>query len=513
MRRFLILSMINLSLLWGCYSHHVQGKKKEDKVYRSTMTALPPKQIPSKVPIPEVTAPAIEEKPKLEEEKLYSVEVRDARLGDLLNLFAKEAGLSLIITKGTNVDQLVTLNLREVTLREALDAMTKTNGLAYTLKGRFLEVSDRMTKIFNLNYITSLRTTTEDIGGDVLRAAVETSVGVGGAGAAGGGGVATTQMKGQFEVKGEEEKASVDLWKQIENGIKGILSKQGEMTVNRATGIIMVTDFVDRVKKIEQFLNEIKNSLSRQVLIEAKIIEVKLKEEFRFGIDWSLIPEASRRFPLGRTIKFLQHASPGMGFFQGSFTYGTAKGTKFSTLLDMLSQQGEVRVISSPKVSVLNNQTALISVGVQDAFLELRPLQTVAVETGVTTFTPTPVTIKPFLGILMGVTPSIDEKGEIIMRIVPIVTDIREIKNLTFKGENFPTPLVDIREASTLIRVKDGETIIIGGLMSTRKSSRTQKVPLLGDLPLIGGAFQKMEKDEERGELVIILRPHVKPVL
>jgi len=513
MRRGSIEALCLLLLLWGGCAPSLTPRPTKGVYERGEAITLPPERPAPEIPIPEATAPIIEERPRVEREKLYSLEVEEARLRDLLSLLAKEAGLSLIITKGTKADQSVTISLREVTLREALDALVKSNGLTYVLKGRFLEVSDRLTRTFNLNYLTSLRSTVEDLGGDVLRAAVETAVSTTGGGGAGTTGTVTTQVKGQFEVKGEEEKKSVNLWEQIELGIQGLLSEEGRMVVNRASGTIMVTDFVPQVERIERFLQEIEESLSRQVFIEAKIIEVKLKKEFRFGIDWDLIPVASRRFPLGKTVEIFQQASPTTEFFQGVFTYGTAKGVKFTALLDMLSQQGEVKVISSPKIAVLNSQTALISVGIQDAYLELQPLQTVALETGVATFTPTPVTIKPFLGILMGVTPRIDKRGEIILRIVPIITDIREIKNLSYGGETFPTPLVDIREATTMVKVKDGETIIIGGLMATKRSSQVQKVPLLGDLPLLGRIFRKVEKEEEKSELVIILRPHIRPIL
>jgi len=242
--------------------------------------------------------------------------------------------------------------------------------------------------------------------------------------------------------------------------------------------------------------------VQRQVLIEARILEVTLTGQYQFGIDWAAITQAAllkgaSTLSAGKILA--QKIAPAGGGFQIGVTR-----TDFNALLSVLSEQGELKVISSPKLATLNNQTAVIRAGTDEVFFETRVSETPSLTGTQTSRTVSPRTVT--IGVVLGITPQIGADGTVVLHIHPTVTEKRgETKSVI--GDTFP--IIDVREADMVVRAREGEVVVIGGLMQEKKSTNDSKVPILGDLPGIGRLFSSTTQEARKTELVVLLSPTV----
>lgn len=258
---------------------------------------------------------------------------------------------------------------------------------------------------------------------------------------------------------------------------------------------------------MEQYINTVKKIINRQVLIEAKITEVQLKEGLKYGIDWSLLDRGKGGDLITlQTQRFSDVVSSTLPAFSVGVT-----STNLTSLLKALEQQGEIRTLSNPRINIMNSQTALLSVGRNVTIIS--QVQTSTTTTAgaapITTFTIGTSSI--LSGIIIGIVPYINENGDISMTITPIISDLVSVEERTVGQSGNQTqislPTIDLKELSTTVKVRDGQMIIIGGLISKKESTQDNKVPILGDLPVLGALFRSRDKLETRTELVIILQP------
>jgi len=233
----------------------------------------------------------------------------------------------------------------------------------------------------------------------------------------------------------------------------------------------------------------------RQVRIVAKILEVELREEFSAGIDWSLLLKNA-----GDAVAITQRLAPTRG--SGAFTIGV-NIKDFTGLLEAFAGQGRVNVMASPWVMAMNNEPAVMRVGTQDVYF-VTTSQVDASSGQILQTVVTPQTINE--GVTLSVTPQITADGVVNMSIMPSITE-RTGTATSRLGDQ--VPIVSVRETDTLVRVHEGETIVIAGLMQDRTSADTSKVPLLGDIPLVGGLFRREERSKRKTDLVILLTPTV----
>ncbi len=295
----------------------------------------------------------------------------------------------------------------------------------------------------------------------------------------------------------------------------------------------MVTDYPLNLNRIASYLETVEGSSQRQVTIQAKIMEVILSDEFKAGINWKVIQSLPRTTNLafGLTDKAGTTGFPGTsgGYLSGTAT-GTGTGTSSTTIttpgtlkikpfggilalgaggadvvlsdiMQAISDQGDIKILSSPTISTLNNQKAVIRVGNQDVYFVTGA---VATQTTVTQFIQ-PMTID--IGILLDVTPQIAEDGTIIMNIHPSITD-KTGEKVTPDGKT-TFPLLSVRETDTTVRVRDGQTIIIAGLMQERNDENYTGVPVLQSIPVLGGLFRYKTAIKKNTELVIMITPTV----
>ncbi len=497
-RKAFILLLAFFSLVMVSCSH--EPSVPHSNFQNMPLAELHPEREPkpvSPVEMPPEAAPTVMKIPK--EEKLYNINVVNALLRDVLRLIVEEAGLNLVMEKGVNQEASVSLKLTDSDLKETLNYLLKPLGYTYTIKGNTLVVSSTVTKVFHFNYLVGSRTASEESGGDVLG-------GISDSGGEGGGGGGSTEMKGKFEVKGEDKEDEMDVWKQVEDGIAHLKSPEGNVVINRLSGTIMVTDKVENVELIEKFLNTVKSSLEKQILIEAKILEVTLSSGSAMGIDWSHVFDGRHLFG-----KMMSNSQVTLGQALAPALESGLKvmvtSDSFDALLTALATQGNIKVLSSPRVSIMNGQNALISVGDEIPYIDISDVER---DTDTDTVTIDYEVKRVHIGVLMGVTPFINRQNQIVMRIVPIITHLLGEKDLQLpNGGTFPNPVIDVRQMSTVVKVNNGETLVLGGLITEKGSVREEKVPFVGDVPAAGKLFTKHFDAKKRTELVILLTPHI----
>lgn len=501
----LLLSTVVLSLTLSC-GYVAQNTEKTVEIKKEPKKENNYRVI-KRPPPPLILKPTVEKISPLEN-RFFSFSADNAPLKTVLYAIAKDAGLNIAISPNVDSSIPVTANFNNTPIKTALEIVTDLAGVYYEIKGNVIYIKATKTKVFHLPYVHSKSKYKADLGGDVLGSSGTTGGQTGGTTGTAGTSPAVANLKGDFSLKYENPENINEFYKQLEDSLKKILTPKAKnsqkknlnsYTLNRFTGILIVTATKDRMKKVEDLIKKLKTEVKKQVLIEAKIIEVTLSKEFKYGVDWNLL---MRDFiGTGASVRLSQTLALGTSYGQILVT-----GADFQSVINALEKTGKIDTLSNPRIRVLNGQTALISSGIIVPFWEKQ----------ISTVTGTAVTQQVSYyrtnvldGVLLGVTPYIED-GEIMMNIVPVSTKIEDMRQLIANNQVVAeAPVLNIKEAGTIVKVKDGDLIIIGGLIGTEKRKIISKVPGLGDIPGLGALFRKEEYQKQKKELIIFLRPHI----
>ncbi|MED5527006.1 MAG: pilus (MSHA type) biogenesis protein MshL [Pseudomonadota bacterium] len=313
-----------------------------------------------------------------------------------------------------------------------------------------------------------------------------------------------------------ESRSEADLWDQLEKVLNAMVGKgDGRMVaVDPLAGLVTVRAYPDELRNVKDFLTQTQDHLQRQVVLEAKIIEVTLNNDYQQGINWQrAFEDATGRNQFNLTTSGVT-PSNALSAALGGVTAVTFSKGDFGAVINLLDTQGDTQVLSSPRVTATNNQKAVIKVGSDEYFVT--DVQSQLTNSGTSTNTiSNGIQLTPFFsGIALDVTPQISADGHVLLHVHPSVTDVSEqIKTLSLSGSTEPTvlPLAhsDIRESDTIVRAKSGDVVVIGGLMRTNNRQQVSKTPLLGDIPWLGQLFTSRRDVKEKTELVILLKPVV----
>jgi MSHA biogenesis protein MshL len=430
----------------------------------------------------------------------------------------------------------VNATLRNTTLTDALRVIVP-QGVTYQISNGVLRVAPARieTKIFSLDYVALSRIGTAStviqrrlgqgaIGSGSTGAASSSDVGSFGAGGSGRTGADIISATSVADVWEEIRVATEALIFSSMPGTPGGSSLNAGLTnigggarpysrsepdgrrliVNPIAGTITVSALPSQLAQVETFIRTFETSIQRQVLIEAKIVEVNLDRSFEFGIDWNVVTRA------GTSRLTTRSTAPGAQQSTGNVEFTLSGGSgQISVVLNALSSQGDVKVLSSPRVSALNNQRAVFDVTTGEIVFNLTR-QPIVGPNGSVTFeqqvTPTQVNV----GIVLDVLPQIGADNTVTMNIRPVVTSVARTATFTSPdGTLFQAPVIDTRESDTMARLRAGETIIIGGLMQNRREKVTSGVPGLRSIPLLGRLFTHTKDVERKAELVIFLTPTI----
>jgi len=442
----------------------------------------------------------------------FDLAIKNANAKDVYMNLVKDTGYSITIEP--SVSGKVSLQLSSVSLEDVFNHMQNTFEFYYEKRGRHFHIYDNSirSKIFHVDYLSLIR-----------EGASQSQVTSGGISETSGQGVSIKTSN------------SVRFWEDLILSLKSLIGDEEgrKVAVNQHSGFIVINATPSELSIVEKFLNQLEDNVSRQVILEAKLLEVELHDTFQSGINWGKIASVN-----GNSVTLSQTGggtslaggnitgnqgntttdiigSPvnalGATAFGGVFSMAV-QGSNFGAFIELIKSQGDVHVLSSPRISAINNQKAVIKVGGEEFYITSVKQENddnntnnnndssrVSVE--LETF---------FSGIALDVTPQIDDEGNINLHLHPTVSDVQQ-KNKTFilSGEGFELPLAasTVRETDTVVRAKSGQIIVVGGLMKEATTDTQTSVPFLGDLPLIGGLFRHKSIVRVKKELVVLVKP------
>ncbi len=405
----------------------------------------------------------------------------------------------------------VTVEVSHGTLRSALTALTSPGGYYYEMTPDGVTVRNRQTVLYTIDYPQLTRS-----------GSGSASITLGGANSGSLGGSTTTQPLTQANNQNLAQNSGVSdatqvsisqdnqntFWPGLEAELRAMLKDGDSLVLNKFSGVAQITAPARRHEVIRAFIDLVNHRITQQVEIEARLVEVTLHDEQKLGVDWELAATTLGGIHLNSGSTSLDVTDVG-GTLLSANTFTASLGAGRATaVINALKQQGEVRTVAQPRLRALNNQTAFIKVGEDRPFFRLA--QTTTFQTAGST-TPVNQTQENYsistitIGTILAVTPQIDAQGIITLDVLPAITRLQAI--VTSPDGKQTAPVTEVKQASTIVRLRDGETAIIGGLISEESGDSTRAVPVLGAVPVVGAAFRSKAKLRNRTELVIFLTP------
>lgn len=542
------------------------GEKKEPVAPVTSKRFQPPPQAVTDALLPDLGIPARKgaSAPRMSR---FDISVMQADAREFFMGLVADSDFNVIVhpdVKGT-----ITISLKGVTLPEVLDAVREVYGYDYkkTDAGYIIYPAELISRIYHVDYLNVIRNGRSETrvstgqSSQLQRSgttAGQTSfIGGGFGGAAGGYGGSAGFGQGYLGGSSDEAEeymidcrsaqaetgqsasgtpqfsragsgrgslpylpgsviatASVShFWKEMRQALNVIVcSGEGaNFVVNQQGGVIVVHAFPKQLREVEQFLEAIKREVERQVVLEAKILEVVLKDGYQAGINWASLIRVGERSILTSLAGPLAPAISAVGSGAGeALTIGVNMGD-FSAFIELLETQGEVHTLSSPRIATLNNQKAVIKVG-SDQFFVTNISNTIVTGSGNPLSTPS-IELTPFFsGIALDVTPQIDDAGMVTLHIHPSVTEVQDAqKRIRVGGEEqvLPTALSTVRESDSVVHAKNGQIVVIGGLMQNQEKNSREGVAWLNRIPGLGSLFRRGKGDFQKSELVILLKPMI----
>jgi len=452
--------------------------------------------------------------------------VKGTSIGEFVDQLSDECGMSVIVTdeQAENIlkKQMNKTFLKNLTINEVLDLIIKENNLQYTLQNNILKISYLTTKTYNIDYIISQRKGTGSanitLSSNTSTAATgttSTSKSTSGGGASSESGIKITSSD------------EVQFWEILDKELESILNRPEDgytaqiPMINKNAGLVTVTATNTQIKRLDTYLEDLQKKMQTQVLIDVKMYSVVFSDASSTGIDWSQL-YALQNVKLGfdyisknNVIEF--ENSPDLLGTTSFTTMGkqavnnahafqlSAKGS-LNEVIKFLKTQGDVYSISNPKILTLNNQPALITAGTE-LFYKTKS-STTSTSSGGTDNTEDETVSSVFSGVLLDITPEISRDGSITLRINPSISETASEISTDNATRSMP-PDLSRRQMSSVISVKDGNRVILGGLINTKNVNDANKVPLLGDLPILGYLFKREGISKRTEEIVIIIEPHI----
>lgn len=425
----------------------------------------------------------------------------------------------------------VTLNLRNVTIPEVLEAARDVYGFEFISTGYGFQVlpGRLRARIYQINYLNIERSGSSQtsVSSGSLTSNL-TSTGV--------DGTATTNSD-SAGTSIRTEQSLTTFWAELQDSVLAIVG-QGDgrsVVVNPQSGVVVVRALPNELREVEAYLQATQLIVQRQVILEAKFIEVRLNENYQSGINWGslltpgnnsitaaqvgggsvLVGESQLSGLAGNTgnldpNSFSAISGAAASAFGGVFSLAVNLGD-FNAFIELLKTQGNVQVLSSPRVATMNNQKAVIKVGSDEFFVTDISTQNV-VGTNATTIQPD-ITLTPFFsGIALDVTPQISQEDDVTLHVHPSISEVVDQRKTFTVGsitQQVPLALSTVRESDSIVRAKSGQVVVIGGLMQETTNDQDAKTPFLGDLPGVGGLFTHKKQASIKSELVILLKPVV----
>ena len=446
----------------------------------------------------------------------------------------------------------ISANLKDVTLFQALDAVRELYGYDYKVEGTqiYIKPLTMQTRLFHVNYLTGARKGSSNLrvsSTSVASVGPTVSGGTGNNGSNGSNGNSTQNAGGL--VPGEDSSnltttSNADFWRELKLSLEAIVgSTEGgrQVVLSPQSGVIVIRAMPEELRNVDMYLKATQLSVDRQVILEAKILEVQLNDNFQTGINWASFASIKSGHTNRISTGFIQPggtlaplpfnggqppnmtngsgltASSGFGLSSAATSAGSMFGLAFQTanfaaMISFLESQGTVHVLSSPRIATMNNQKAVLKIGTDEFYVTGVSTTTNTTSSGATT-SPN-VTLQPFFsGVVLDVTPQIDADGNIILHVHPSVSQVTPVNKEVDLGSagslKLPLAASSTSEMDSMVRSQDGRIVAIGGLMRQATTSDRSQVPGAGDIPVLGALFRNTGQVIQKRELVVLIKPTI----
>lgn len=435
----------------------------------------------------------------------------------------------------------ISLSLKAVTVPEVLEVVREVYGYEYEERGNgYIVLPARLqSRVFAVDYLhlqrigeSRTRVNAGDLTGGTGLQNQNSAAGAGGGETGEGGG----QSRSEAFTSRVRTRTETDYWAELTEALRAIVGDGPgrSVVVSPQSSTVVVRALPSEMRDVQRYLDAVQGAVTRQVILEARILEVSLNDQFQAGINWAQVVESGAgilgqtgggsifggdgRSEIAGSSGILDPRNPSLpdgtatSAFGGVFTIGWQRGD-FSAFVELLKQQGDVRVMSSPRVSATNNQKAVIKVGSDEFFVTGLTGSQNQTTGNVTQQSDPSLELTPFFsGISLDVTPQISEKGEVLLHVQPTISEVADQTKLIVVGDRdyrLPLAVSSVRQSDSVVRAQSGQLIVIGGLMQEAQARRSARTPLLGDIPVLGNLFRQTRNTGRKTELVILLRPTV----
>lgn len=540
MKKLKFSTCIILSLLTGCATTEpVRETSTLNKIKSEIKQAseqkvkeVPPAAVnaallpPLKIELPKTAAAKLEPR--------FDLVINNAPANQVLMGIVSGTRYSMLVHPEVNGQ--ISVNLKDVTVFEALDAIRELYGYEYKVEGNriFIEPQTIQTRVFQVNYIVGQRSGASE---SRVTSSSVSNVGSQSSGTTNStGNTGNSVSSSQLVSSSIKTSSDTDFWKDLAESLNAMIGNEGgkKVIINSQSGLIMVRAMPVDIRNVENFLRLMQLNIERQVILEAKILNVELNENSQTGVNWSIFGRHNSSTGIVGNINTDTTLSksgnntlnsgnlevtPGQAITNiattalGGPIFAVAlQGANFAALLQFLETQGDVHVLSSPRIATINNQKAVLKVGT-DEFFVTNVQQNIVASAATTTNSPS-VTLQPFFsGIALDVTPQIDKEDNIILHMHPSISSVSTVNkqvNLGSSGTlNLPLASSSISETDSIVRTRDGYVIAIGGLMTEATTGNSSGIPGLSKLKGVGAAFRQQGKATTKTELVILLKATV----
>ena len=424
----------------------------------------------------------------------FSFSAENLPIKQALALFARANKLNIV--PDLDVEGDVTVDFYDLPLDLAMRALLEANGYYFVQSGGLIRVRNRETRLFHVDYIHATRVGQGGSG-------VSISSGMGGGGDGGSGGIQGSSMS-------VSATSTIDFWTELAAQLRSLVGESGSVTINSLAGTVLVSSNHRTVELVAEYLASVTGRIVRQVDIEVQIYEVGLSSTRQLGIDWvrvatDLTRNYGTEFATGLIV---EDSAFGPQPLPAGLTISQDISERdITAVVQALEQQGDLKIVSKPRLRTLHNQPAVVRVG-QDF-----PIFTteVVAAPGTPPVLTTTVTVENVtIGTVLSITPEISAEGLITLDITPAVSRLVRVERLvTTSGSQATAPVIDIRQSTSIVRVRDGDTVVLGGLVQEGTATTVRKIPVLGDIPLLGKAFRGELKTKENTELVFFVTPRI----
>ncbi len=447
--------------------------------------------------------------PGLLDRPVTNLRLEQAPLPAALRSLARACQTNIVIDPEVKGE--VTVEIAHGTLRSALAALTQPGGYSFEETSDGLAVHNRRTVLYTIDYPQLTRSGS----GSASITLGGTNSGSGSYGANGQVSALPQTLGGNGQIQAGSDATQVSIsqenqttfWTGLEAELKAMLGDGDTLILNKFSGVAQITTSAPRHRTIYAFIQLVNHRITQQVEIEARIVEVALTDEKKLGVDWDLAATTAGSVQVDGSAPLEATGVGGTLLAANTFAANLGFG-RATAVIHALAQQGNVKTVAQPKLRALNNQTAFIKIGEDRPFFRLQQSTTfqsggtaVPVNQTQESFSVSTITI----GTVLAVTPQIDANGIITLDVLPAITRLQSV--VTSPDGRQTAPVTEIKQASTIVRLKDGETAIIGGLISEDGGQTTRAVPVLSAVPVLGQAFRSKAVSTRRTELVIFLTP------